>query len=533
MKTVLTAKISKENENYTILNHEISQEELIRLAATAVLKTLQTKGYDLSTPCILCGSGNNGADGMALACMLKDAGSNVTVLYLGQLYAPPAPSKKNAKKQDEADNFDPALIGTPKPDAMSDQCREYYKKVIAADIQVLTALPEDIIFSVFVDAVYGTGIHGTITSPVVCDTFDQINQSSIPVVAVDVPSGINPDTGAIDAHTLCATQTVTMQNTKSGLLLYPGAGYAGKITVADIGIEEDPGYRDLAPLCLEDEDIDSLLPARPARAFKGTFGRVLVVGGRPGMAGAVYMAAAAAYRAGAGLVEILTHSKNRAVLQQLIPEAIISSYVDKSTLKKALKISVARADAIVLGCGLGSDKLAKYTVKSVLKKAKVPLVIDADALNIIGKKPALLKSVKKLQKPQTVITPHAGEAARMIGKKYKATGVMADVDTASRKLCETYKVNVLLKDARTLIRSYDGRTSYINLSGSTALAGAGSGDILAGLIGGLLAARTNSLPTVTTAALAAFLHGKAGEKAEAKVGARAAMARDILDALTE
>ena len=539
MKTVLTAKISKENENYTILNRNISQEELIRLAANAVLETLKTEGYDLSTPCILCGGGNNGADGMALACMLKEAGAQVTVLYLGELYNLPALSKKSAKKKASAYDFDPALIGTPKTEEMSDLCRSFYKKVLAAEIDILTALPQNFlmaeqpIFSVIVDAVYGTGMHGAITNPVACDTFDQINQCTIPVVAVDIPSGVDPDTGAMDAHTLYAAQTVTMQHAKSGLMLYPGADYAGEITEVNIGIEEDPRYRDLGLLCLEDEDIASLLPIRPTRAFKGTFGRVLVVAGCPGMAGAAYMAAAAAYRAGAGLVEVVTHVKNRATLQQLLPEAIILPYADKRSMKKALKIALLRADAIVLGCGLGQNKHTKFAVKMVLNKAKAPLVLDADALSLLGQKPAWLKRMKKQQKAQTVITPHAAEAARLLGKKITSDRVMADVYTSSQALCEIYKVNVLLKDARTIIRSHDGKISYINLSGSTALAGAGSGDILAGMIGGLSAAKTNALPTATTAALAAYLHGKAGEAAELKVGARAAMARDILNGLTE
>ena len=236
---------------------------------------------------------------------------------------------------------------------------------------------------------------------------------------------------------------------------------------------------------------------------------------------------------GAGLVEIVTPAKNRTVLQQLIPEAVLTCYVDKSGLKKALQAALRRADAVVLGCGLGKSKLAAYSAKYVLKHAKVPTVVDADALNIIAGKPSLLKGVSKKQKPDVLITPHPAEAARLLGKKATTDTVLANVWGSAEQLCQTYKVNVLLKDARTLVRSNDGQSTFINLSGSTALATAGSGDVLAGLIGGLMAAQTNELPVATTAALAAFLHGKAGEKAEEAVGARAAMARDILAGLTK
>lgn len=539
MKTILTAQAAKANDLYTINSRNRTEQDLISSAAYAVFNTLQTEGYDLRTPCVLCGGGNNGADGLQLACLLKQAGSEVTVLYLGALYSVSvAETKKSAKKATDAYNIDPALLGTPKLEAMSEQCRYFFTQVQAANIPVLTTLPAEALlseqpaYSVIVDAVYGTGLNGAITDRNVCSVFDQINLSSIPVVAIDIPSGAHCDTGALDAHALYAGQTVCMQDLKPAHVLFPAAGYAGVLTVADIGIEADPLLEAQSSLqYIQETDLDTLLPARPARANKGTFGRVLVIAGSLGMAGAAYLAAMAAYRAGAGLVEILTTSKNRTVLQQLIPEAIITCYTDKSKLKKALKTSLPRADAVVLGCGLGSSKLAQIAVKYVLGKAKVPVVIDADALNIIAKKNALLKGVSKKKKSQIIITPHPVEAARLLGRKTTADALLANLPGAIEQLCNKYKVNVLLKDARSLIYSHDKNTRYVNLTGSTALAGAGSGDILAGLIGGLCASKTNALPTATSAALAAYLHGKAGEAAEQKVGARAAMARDILDAL--
>lgn len=502
MKKILTAKAAKASDLYTIHSLNIPEPRLISAAAYAVLDALQTEGYDLRRPLILCGSGNNGADGFALSHMLFSQGAHVTVLYLGA-------------------SLDAAC--------MSEQCALHYAQAKQAGVIVLTELSQaPSAFTVVVDAVYGTGMHGSIKDGHVCAIFDAINESTIPVVAIDVPSGVNCTTGEADAHTLRAAQTVTVQHHKAGLLLYPGAEYAGKITLADIGIESDPDYPSDEIYALEDSDLAALLPARPARSHKGTFGRVLVVGGASGMAGAAYLAAMAAYRSGAGLVEILTHAENRTILQQLIPEAIVTCYPDAAALEAILPSALSRANTVVLGCGLGTSELAQRCVSLVLQSAAVPLVVDADALNIISAQPTLLQSISNAQKQRTVITPHPAEAARLLGNEATAQSVTRNVTAAAEQLCDAYGTCVLLKDAHTLIMAHDASTRYINLSGSTALAGAGSGDILAGCIGGLCASQTNSLPIATTAALAAYLHGKAGEAAAEKVGARGAMARDIL-----
>ena len=528
MKYLLSAKSIKTNDDYTI-STGIDGQELISRAAAAVLDALQTGGYELCAPCILCGSGNNGADGFALAELLVQNGIAVNTVYLGKLYEAAPEPKKKKKNQPEEPAIDPALIGKPDPEAMSNACRERYEQALAADIPVLTELDESA--SVYVDAVIGTGMHGAITDARMIEIFDKVNASDVPVVAIDVPSGLNSDTGAVDAHALCAFETVTMQSLKTGLVLYPGAEYAGKVTVADIGIEAAPDFVPDA-IVLEESDAAALIPVRPARSCKATFGRVLVVCGCPGMAGAAYLAAMGAYRAGAGLVEILTHEQNRVILQQLIPEAVITTYFSKSGLKKTVKASLAKADAVVIGCGMGQSKLAGKILKTVLKTAKIPCVVDADALGMIAGKPGLLKGVNKKQKPQVVITPHVGEAARLLGKKAKPETVLADLHTAADALNKQFGTTVVLKDARTLIRTADGEY-YVNQTGSTALATAGSGDVLAGVIGGTLAAKTRTATPGQTAALGVYLHGKAGESAAETVGERAAMARDILNALTK
>ena len=529
MKTLLSTGAAKANDLYTVTTTSISEGELVSRVAAAVLDALQEEDYNLNAPCILCGCGNNGADGMALAVLLKEKGLDVQVVYTGKLYEPAPEPKKRKKNQPAPEPMDPEKIGTPELEAMSEQCRERYAQLLTAKIPVLTELPDTV--TVYIDAVFGISFHGTLNAKIAA-MFKEINASDIPVVSIDIPSGVCADTGAVAAGAVCADLTVTVQALKTGLILYPGAQHAGKIKVADVGIEQSPETMEKISYVLEDEDASLLSPERPARSCKATFGRVLVIAGTPGMAGAAYLAATAAYRAGAGLVEILTHSNNRTILQQLIPEAIVTTYFGKKRLTKTVKNAVARADAIVIGCGMGQGAISKRVLKTALRKATVPCVVDADALRLIAAKPGMLKGVNKKQKPQVLITPHVGEAAGLLGKKVSTDTVLADVYTASATLVEKYQVNVLLKDTCSVINCIDGDV-YVNTAGSTALATAGSGDVLAGLIGGLAAAKTHKNSIGTTAALAAYMHGKAGEAAEQSVGAQAAMAREILDGLTK
>ena len=505
MKHLLSARSARANDHYTINTVGIGEQELILRVAHSAMDTLVQGGYDISAPCIVCGHGNNGADGLALAILLDRIGCSVTVVYAG---------KQNANDEPDAD-------------AMSASCKVFYEQAVKEGVPILChTLPEKT--SVLVDAIFGIGLHGRI-DPVICDLIEAMNQSSAPILAIDIPSGVYADTGETAQIAVCAAQTVTVQSDKPGLNIYPGAMHAGKITVADVGIEPAPDCP--APLfyALEQEDLVDLLPTRPDRSHKGTFGRVLLITGSVGMAGAAYMAAMGAFRSGAGLVEIFTHEQNRTILQQLIPEAILSCYTDAEQLTPTLGASISRADAIVLGCGLGRSELSQKAVERTLASANAPLVLDADALNIIAARPDLLKHLDSAQKAQTVMTPHAAEAARLLG--CSVDDVSDHACSTAQALTEQYGTCVLLKDAHSLIYAHDAGTRYVNLVGSTALSTAGSGDILAGVIGGLAAAKTNKQPMHVTAALAAYLHGLAGQRAEQSVGARAAMARDILNGL--
>ena len=506
MKALLSATAARANDHYTIHSLGVPERELILRVARYAMDIL-TEGYDLGAPCIVCGHGNNGADGFALAGLLCEIGCKPTIVYTGKL------------TQD----------ARPDTSAMSVSCKEFYEQAVKAGIPILChAMPAKA--SVTVDAIFGIGLHGEIPENI-CRVIDAMNQSGTPILAIDIPSGVYADTGEIAQTAVCATETMTVQSDKPGLHIYPGAGHAGKVTVADVGIEPAPDCP--APLfySLEQSDLSALLPPRPTRSHKGTFGRVLLITGSDCMAGAAYMAAMGAFRSGAGLVEIFTPEQNRIILQQLVPEAILTCYSSAEDVAPMLNEVIARADAIVLGCGLGRSQFAAQAVAYTLKTAKVPLVLDADALNLIAAQPAMLQSLDQAQKAQIVMTPHAAEAARLLG--CSITDVTDHVYKSAQSLALQYGTSVLLKDAHNLIYAHDGSICYVNPTGSTALSTAGSGDILAGVMGGLAAAKTNAQPTHTTAALAAYLHGLAGQRAEQSVGARAAMARDILQGLVD
>ena len=526
MKPLLSAQAAQANDQHTIGVLGVSQSDLIDRVAQSALQTLQEGGYDLLAPCILCGSGNNGADGLALACLLKRLGYNASVVYLGKLYSMAAPVQTKNGTIPEAPVIDRDKLGTPDTQAMSDQCLSFYQKALNQGVDILTdRMPETI--TVFIDAIFGTGLNGPLDKDT-CEIIQTVNQSGIPVFAIDIPSGVYANSGETAQSAIRATETMTVQSIKIGLQVYPGAAHVGKLTVANVGIENDPLAPDSQCQALEDIDVAMMMPPRPVRSSKNTYGRVLVICGSVGMAGAAYLAAMGAYRAGAGLVEIFTQSKNRLILQQLIPEAVLTCYENKKDMPKKLKAAVKRADSIVIGCGLGQSKLTKKMVADAIKKATVPMVVDADALNIVASKPSLLKKLKPAQKARTVITPHAAEAARLLGSHSQPETVLKRVYSSAQTLYTQFGVNVVLKDAHSVLYTTGG-AYYVNMSGNTALATAGSGDVLAGVIGGLIAHKTGDMPIGDLAALGVYLHGRAGERAAEKLGAPAVMARDILD----
>ena len=272
----------------------------------------------------------------------------------------------------------------------------------------------------------------------------------------------------------------------------------------------------------------SLMPPRPARSSKRDFGRLLCVCGSYGMAGAAVLCAKAAYRTGAGLVEIFTHESNRIILQTSLPEAIVSTYADEPDTS-ALLCSLEKADAVVVGCGLGITPTSRKLLSTLLRAIdteKTPLVLDADALNLISRNPSLSKYIKG-----AVITPHFAEASRLL--RCDVESLMRSPEKAASELANRFGAIAVMKDHSTIV-SDGGERAYRNIGGNSGMATGGSGDVLAGIIGGILAesARSSSpLSMLNAASLGVYIHSLAGDIAAERLGEYSLMASDIIDAL--
>ena len=269
----------------------------------------------------------------------------------------------------------------------------------------------------------------------------------------------------------------------------------------------------------------SLLPARPARSHKGTFGRVVCLCGSHGMAGAAYLSALAAYRSGAGLVEIVTPACNLPVLQTLIPEAIVTAYDDECPNTRTIVRAISRADALVVGCGLGTSSVSADLLSLALTYADAPTVVDADALNLIAKRPHLRELLIG-----KIITPHPMEASRLF--RVPVEEILSDIPAHAARFSEELRCVCVLKDHRTAV-SAEGRPLFVNTTGNSGMATGGSGDVLAGIIGGILAGQKPNANAYLAATLGVYIHGLCGDRAAARLGEHALMASDLIASLSE
>ena len=271
----------------------------------------------------------------------------------------------------------------------------------------------------------------------------------------------------------------------------------------------------------------SRMPKRPAESNKGTFGRVVLVCGSVGMAGAAYLSAKAAYRVGAGLVEIVTPTPNLPVLQTLIPEAIVTPYDPALPDADVIAHAISRADALVVGCGLGKSEAARAVLCTALSVSDVPIVLDADALNLIAEAPALLPHLAG-----KIITPHPMEMSRLCARPVE--DILGNIAECAQTFAKAHGCVCVLKDHRTVVSDGSPRI-YRNESGNSGMATGGSGDVLAGILGGILAQqkRAHTRDRLETAALGVYLHGLLGDCAAERLGEYAVMASDLIDAIPD
>jgi NAD(P)H-hydrate epimerase len=266
------------------------------------------------------------------------------------------------------------------------------------------------------------------------------------------------------------------------------------------------------------------MPIRPENSHKGTFGRVLVIGGSPCMSGAAYFSAKAAYRTGAGLVQILTHEDNRIILQTQLPEAILSTYSESNFNEDALSEAIEKSDVIVIGVGLGQSALARRILSLTLSVAEVPVIADADALNLISKEPALLDSAAA----PIIVTPHMMEMARLCHTD--VSEIMANAVDFAVEFADKNSLICVLKDHESI--AYDGTSDsgiYINKSGNSGMSTGGSGDVLTGIIAALIA---EGMPLFDATTLGVYIHGLAGDAAADELGEYSVMASDIIERIS-
>jgi NAD(P)H-hydrate epimerase len=373
---------------------------------------------------------------------------------------------------------------------------------------------------VVVDALFGTGFRGS-PEGAFAEAIEAVNASGAPVVAVDVPSGVDGETGTVAGSAIRADLTVTFGGPKIGIVLLPGAARAGVIEVADIGFPPDLIRSELA--LVEASDVAGWLPARDVETHKRRAGYAVVIGGSRTMTGAVALMASAAYRAGAGLVAVATPTSVLPVVQGAIREAVFAPLpeTDAGTVAGGtdrLDEILAQAGALAIGPGMTTDERTADWIRGLARAVRIPVVLDADGLNAFaGRASELAERAADL-----VLTPHEGEFARLASAH--AEEVAADRVGHARKLAAEAQAVVLLKGSRTVIAAPDG-AARVNPTGGPFLATGGTGDVLTGVIAGLLA---RGLAPVDAASGAAYVHGVAGSLAARERG-EGTTAGDVLD----
>ena len=512
---ILTADQMKACDSYTIHTLEVPSRTLMeRAAAKAAAYLLARPDLFPSGPVVLlCGGGNNGGDGLAMARFLTDGSvgekRKVTVIYTG--------------KYTEA--------GDPDESRMSEECRRQYVLARAGMVTILppSALGEVLAdAAVVVDAVFGIGLDRLITGEI-ASLLTVVAESGLPVLAVDIPSGVNADTGAVMGVALPAVATVTMQALKAGLVLYPGADLCGEIAIADLGIDLTPAEQPFARLA-DEALLRRVLPPRKRRSHKGTYGLVSLLCGSEGMSGAAVLATRGALRSGAGLARVLTPDCNRVVMQISAPEAIVAAYAFDQDIERQTD-----ASAIVAGCGLGTADGSLRALRRVLstrpKGGMIPVVLDADGLNLLAGDLTLWDTTL-LSAPdrQVVVTPHPAEMSRLCGES--VPDILADPVGVAVEYAREKGVTVVLKDAHTVIASPKGEV-FICVAGNAGMARGGSGDVLAGVIGSLLAQNRGRIGTELTvteiAAAGVYLHALAGDLAAIDLSEHGMLPSDLIE----
>lgn len=521
MKLVTAAEMKSAED---IANaHGLSYDAMMENAGRATAEAIDEQfGATARRVLVLVGPGNNGGDGLVAARYLTDLGAAVSV-YIWK-----------RKNLDTDPNWHrlaayrlPVVFGDDDPNG--EQLKSFVENS-----------------AIVVDALLGTGVSRPIGGdlaalmtivreavdarrvsefPALIDPLDPPKQGEIGpvVVAVDTPSGLYTDTGAVDPLTLPADMTVTFAAPKRGQVLFPGAAFVGHLIIADIEIAETDFPADL-PQLLTPVEVSEMIPPRPAWGHKGSFGKTMIVAGSLNFAGAPALAAQAAYRVGTGLVTVATPASVQPMVAAHVPETTFSPLPEKAgniaaDAMRILSEKLSGYSAVLVGPGLGQAAGTADFLTALLKDfpAHLPLVLDADALNLLAKIP----NWWQLLPPETILTPHPGEMSRLTGKTVAELEAhrLEIVPEMARK----WGAVVVYKGAFSVIANAGGALSVLPFA-NPALATAGSGDVLAGAIAGML---SQGILTIDAACAGAYLHGLAGELAREKFWSAGVLASDL------
>ncbi len=478
---------------FTMAAEKISSLELMERAVSKCLEWLESNYYLGKEVIIFCGKGNNGADGLMLARKLRDMECRVKVfiLELGQK-------------------------GTP--EFQANLADLHHVKLEIAFIQAAELFPELAAGSIIIDALFGSGLNRPVDE-LTGGLITHLNSSGNEIIAIDMPSGMFADRSSRDIVVMKSTHTLTFQTLKLALLVPENEEYFGEIHVLDIGLS--PAFlqtTDTDNELLEKPFIKSLYKARNSFSHKGTYGHALLVTGSYGKMGAAVLSSTACLRTGAGLLSVIIPSCGYEIMQVSAPEAMVMPGNDAFHVSSS-ETDFSKYNVIGIGPGLGTEEITVKAVDQLLSNYQSPLIMDADALNMLSANKDLIKKIP----PSSILTPHAKEFERLFGK--------ADNDferlTLAREKAKELQLIIVLKGHRTFIAMPGGK-AYFNNTGNAGMATGGSGDVLTGILTGLLA---QAYTPASAVLLGVYLHGLAGDLAAAKKSQESMIASDIVSFL--
>jgi NAD(P)H-hydrate epimerase len=507
---ILNAAQMREADRRTIQDIGIASLVLMENAGRQVVAAIESLYPDLAerAVAIVCGTGNNGGDGFVVARTLRQRGIEVSVFVIGRV----AEIKGDARINLEI----LGRIGQTVVEVADETAWELHGAEVTSHDLIIDAM-----FGIGLSAPLA-GVHETVVA--------DLNESGVPIVSIDMPSGMSADTCDLIGDAIDATITVALGAPKLPLVLPPAESQSGEVVIADIGIpaevfEELDGPR--IELLTRDQ-MRPLIPARAADAHKGDFGRVVVVAGSTGKSGAAVLCAQGALRAGAGLVTVAAPRSCQAIIAGHAPEVMTEGLDETSTgtvhFSGVDAVLAIDADVIVAGPGLGRGEGVTTFVRELLDKCEGPLVLDADALNAFADEPSLLVG---REGRDLIITPHPGEMARLVGCTVE--DLQADRIGIASDFARRHNVYVVLKGYRTLVVT-PGADVFVNPTGCPGMASGGTGDVLAGMLAAWLA---QLLDAEAACRLAVYVHGSAGELADADHGEVSMTAGDLVDHISD